>query len=161
MNPFGLGNGFHDNRTDLPANVSKLAAENGLSWGGDWRNRDNMHFEWRGVRPWEKKDAPTPAVGEKPTSEDLMRAQNEAYRSPKNPFLHGKPKTDTPVRPLGDTPTIHQSMLYNMGGDTNLTSAGTYKVKGGDAKSNLAAARVMADQAHRDLIRRAEGANVG
>ena len=91
VNPFGLGNGYHDNKTNLPADVSRMAAENGLSWGGDWRNRDNMHFEWRGARPWEKaqakaKEAATKPIGETPTKEDLTRANDEAYRSPQNPF---------------------------------------------------------------------------
>jgi hypothetical protein len=40
--------------TNLPANVSDMAAKWGLSWGGDWssRYRDPMHFEWTGRRPW-------------------------------------------------------------------------------------------------------------
>ncbi|WP_182085198.1 phage tail tape measure protein [Aureimonas sp. ME7] len=38
--------------TDMPANVSDIAAKHGLSWGGDWkRTKDAMHFEWTGVRP--------------------------------------------------------------------------------------------------------------
>jgi hypothetical protein len=36
-------------QTNLPANVSEMAAKYGLSWGGDWKNRkDAMHFEWMG-----------------------------------------------------------------------------------------------------------------
>ncbi len=39
-------------KTDLPANVSELAAKWGLTWGGDWKSRkDPMHFEWAGVNP--------------------------------------------------------------------------------------------------------------
>lgn len=35
--------------TDMPKNISALAAKWGLSWGGDWRSvKDAMHFEWRG-----------------------------------------------------------------------------------------------------------------
>ncbi len=35
--------------TDLPPNISALAAKYGLSWGGDWKSaKDAMHFEWRG-----------------------------------------------------------------------------------------------------------------
>ncbi|MFH0295656.1 M15 family metallopeptidase [Bradyrhizobium sp. 31Argb] len=38
--------------TNLPDNVSDMAAKHGLSWGGDWRGRkDPMHFEWTGKRP--------------------------------------------------------------------------------------------------------------
>lgn len=39
-------------QTDLPQNVSDLAAKWGLAWGGDWRSLvDPMHFEWAGVDP--------------------------------------------------------------------------------------------------------------
>jgi hypothetical protein len=32
--------------TDMPSSVSSLAAQNGLSWGGDWKSKkDAMHFE--------------------------------------------------------------------------------------------------------------------
>lgn len=42
-------NTFGGNKTDLPADVSQLAAKYGLSWGGDWRGKkDFMHFEWTG-----------------------------------------------------------------------------------------------------------------
>lgn len=35
--------------TDMPANISEMAAKYGLSWGGDWKSvKDAMHFEWRG-----------------------------------------------------------------------------------------------------------------
>lgn len=37
--------------TDLPDNVSSLAAKWGLSWGGDWKSiKDTMHFEYTGVK---------------------------------------------------------------------------------------------------------------
>jgi hypothetical protein len=35
--------------TDMPKNISDMAAKHGLSWGGDWKNsKDAMHFEWTG-----------------------------------------------------------------------------------------------------------------
>ena len=35
--------------SDMPPDVSALAAKYGLEWGGDWTGRpDPMHFEWRG-----------------------------------------------------------------------------------------------------------------
>jgi len=38
--------------TDLPPNISQIAAKYGLSWGGDWKsNKDAMHFEWVGTAP--------------------------------------------------------------------------------------------------------------
>lgn len=38
--------------TDLPANISRIAAKYGLSWGGDWKStKDAMHFEWTGNIP--------------------------------------------------------------------------------------------------------------
>lgn len=37
--------------TDMPNNISELAAKWGLSWGGDWKSvKDAMHFEWTGRR---------------------------------------------------------------------------------------------------------------
>jgi hypothetical protein len=43
-------NPFHSAKTNLPANIGKIAAQYGLIWGGDWSggSRDNMHFEWSG-----------------------------------------------------------------------------------------------------------------
>lgn len=38
--------------TDLPENVSQLAAKWGLAWGGDWKGtKDTMHFEYTGIPP--------------------------------------------------------------------------------------------------------------
>lgn len=35
--------------TDMPKNISDMAAKYGLTWGGDWKRRpDAMHFEWNG-----------------------------------------------------------------------------------------------------------------
>jgi hypothetical protein len=49
-------------QTDLPPDVSALAAKYGLSWGGDWRSvKDAMHFEYRGS-PWTPNTAKTGAV---------------------------------------------------------------------------------------------------
>ena len=52
INPYS-GNGFGVGaKTDLPPNVSAMAAKHGLTWGGDWKGRpDPMHFEWTGRRP--------------------------------------------------------------------------------------------------------------
>lgn len=43
-------NPFRTSRTDLPPNISQIAAKYGLIWGGDWAGRsvDPMHFEWSG-----------------------------------------------------------------------------------------------------------------
>lgn len=46
--------------TDMPANISELAAKWGLSWGGDWKSvKDAMHFEWRGNVAGVQQTAPT------------------------------------------------------------------------------------------------------
>lgn len=38
--------------TDLPSNVSQMAARHGVSWGGDWQGKkDPMHFEYTGLAP--------------------------------------------------------------------------------------------------------------
>lgn len=40
--------------TDLPDDVSRIAAKWGLSWGGDWGSvKDAMHFEYTGIAPFE------------------------------------------------------------------------------------------------------------
>lgn len=37
--------------SDMPNNISELAAKWGLTWGGDWKStKDPMHFEWTGRR---------------------------------------------------------------------------------------------------------------
>jgi hypothetical protein len=45
-------NPMNDNgvlKTDLPPNISQLAAKHNLQWGGDWSTRkDPMHFQWNG-----------------------------------------------------------------------------------------------------------------
>lgn len=42
-------NALGSRKTDLPSNVSQMAANRGLEWGGDWKSRpDPMHFEWTG-----------------------------------------------------------------------------------------------------------------
>ncbi len=36
-------------QTNLPSNISRMAARYNISWGGDWRSvKDAMHFEWMG-----------------------------------------------------------------------------------------------------------------
>jgi hypothetical protein len=44
-------NPFHSTQTDMPKNISALAAKWGLIWGGDWSpgHQDTMHFEWAGA----------------------------------------------------------------------------------------------------------------
>lgn len=40
-------------KTDLPENISELAAKWGLAWGGDWKGtKDTMHFEYTGIPPF-------------------------------------------------------------------------------------------------------------
>lgn len=35
----------HRFQTDMPANVDEIARQNGLTWGGNWRKPDTMHFQ--------------------------------------------------------------------------------------------------------------------
>jgi len=45
-------------KTDLPKEVSDIAAKWGISWGGDWHNqKDYMHFEYTGRKPTMVGDA--------------------------------------------------------------------------------------------------------
>ncbi len=40
-------NALGSSQTDMPPDVSQMAAKYGLIWGGDWKTRpDPMHFEW-------------------------------------------------------------------------------------------------------------------
>lgn len=50
INPYA--NPFGGTTTDMPEDISVIAARYGLSWGGDWRSKkDPMHFEYTGVEP--------------------------------------------------------------------------------------------------------------
>jgi hypothetical protein len=50
-------------RTDLPANISEIAARHNLNWGGNWQGRkDPMHFEWAGKGGGQWQVAQGPAV---------------------------------------------------------------------------------------------------
>lgn len=66
INPAENPMGYGPLKTDLPNNVSDMAAKYGLTWGGDWRNRkDAMHFEWTGRSPdlAGAQSAPSAALG--------------------------------------------------------------------------------------------------
>lgn len=42
-------NALGSSETDMPPDVSQMAAKYGLVWGGDWKTRpDPMHFQWSG-----------------------------------------------------------------------------------------------------------------
>lgn len=76
--------------TNMPPNVSDMAAKWGLSWGGDWssRYRDPMHFEWTGRRPWQDKPAVTQA---KPTEQHVAPIANAT--KPEVPWMPGLRRT--------------------------------------------------------------------
>lgn len=43
-------NGLGSRTTDMPSNIADVAANRGLEWGGNWKDRpDPMHFEWTGT----------------------------------------------------------------------------------------------------------------
>ncbi len=57
-------NAFGSRKSDLPKNVGELAAKWGLTWGGNWRHPDPMHFEYTGNKSTKKasnEDFLTPA----------------------------------------------------------------------------------------------------
>lgn len=63
---------------NMPENVGQIAAKYGLTWGGNWKNPDAMHFEWNpahkvaaggpfGAGPMFAKAAPGTGSAPKPT----------------------------------------------------------------------------------------------
>lgn len=80
-NPFG------DNLvTDMPSNISAMAARYGLSWGGDWKNKkDAMHFEWTGLIPpgAEVRDSNS-AMAERTAIVQQLAAASEDVRTANN-----------------------------------------------------------------------------
>jgi hypothetical protein len=60
--------------TDLPSNVSDMAAKYGLSWGGDWKSiKDTMHFEWTGKKPWLENPAAVSGVTDKVAPSQMIQ----------------------------------------------------------------------------------------
>ncbi len=83
-------NGLGSETTDLPPNVSEIAAKYGLKWGGDFKGRkDPMHFEYvvggggpAGMPvdslPKEDQGTPSGTISLASGSSDPQRASGEA-----------------------------------------------------------------------------------
>lgn len=68
-------NALGSTKTDMPPNVSEMAAKWGLKWGGDFKGRkDPMHFEWTGRQPWKAEDLAKKATPEGLSSKVPMPA---------------------------------------------------------------------------------------
>ncbi len=68
--------------TDLPPNVSEIAAKHGLKWGGDWtRRKDAMHFEVpRGAAPdpaWNQSQAAQAAQAQQQALQQQLEVQRQ------------------------------------------------------------------------------------
>lgn len=75
---FGGRSGEHN----FPDNISEMAANNGLSWGGNWRNPDSMHFEVaKGAEPLDM-----PGVGSSRTNADAYSPPLDNFSQSYDPY---------------------------------------------------------------------------
>lgn len=83
-NPMGKGV-----TTDMPLNISDMAAKYGLSWGGDWKSvKDPMHFEWTGRRPFLLNNTPN-------TNAVYLSVPNLNLDGMKNNYLQASPAVNS------------------------------------------------------------------
>lgn len=78
--------------SDLPPDVAKIADKNGLTWGGNWSSKDDMHFEYNPAHDV----PPAPSI-------DQLQAKD--YSSPNNLDAANDPPPD----PATDTTTTDQN----------------------------------------------------
>lgn len=85
--------------TDMPLNISDMAAKYGLSWGGDWKSvKDPMHFEWTGRRPILLNNAPinnTPINNTPNTNAVYLSMPNLNLDGMKNNYLQASPAVNS------------------------------------------------------------------
>lgn len=75
-NPYGK-----DLITDMPHNISAIAAKYGLSWGGDWKSvKDAMHFEFTGMEAPGTERSSKAYLAEQEQVTDEKRKQNDLDR---------------------------------------------------------------------------------
>ncbi len=102
-------NPFHSSTTNMPANISELAARFGLTWGGDWRpgHQDPMHFEWTGVRVPLPAQAPTPQPEPARPESPPQTVPPSVVPPPPNIYRPGGPRTsENTITPPPDFLTI-------------------------------------------------------
>ena len=82
--------------TNMPSNISDMAAKYGISWGGDWKNlKDTMHFEYAGQLADKLKQGGMPA------------AQAEAIAGmPQSPGIPGAVPMSAGTLPGGGKPIV-------------------------------------------------------
>lgn len=86
-----MGKGF---TTDMPLNISDMAAKYGLSWGGDWKSvKDPMHFEWTGRRPFLLNN--TPINNTPNTNAVYLSVPNLNLDGMKNNYLQASPAVNS------------------------------------------------------------------
>lgn len=105
----------HSLKTDLPPNVSEMAAKYGLSWGGDWKGKkDAMHFEFAGVQPAGKVQVASNDPGFVPSAEGSRLPANEGTQVAQAGFEGPrKPPTIYDVLPPLEREGLLKQM-YNM-----------------------------------------------
>ncbi|WP_342164065.1 phage tail tape measure protein [Methylobacterium sp. SD21] len=109
INPAENPMGYGPLKTDLPNNVSDMAAKYGLTWGGDWKRRkDAMHFEWAGRSPDLAGGQTAPSAGLGADGKVPLRNEgvNNLIRnnSAGGPGGSGSPKIDIHVNGAHHTP---------------------------------------------------------
>ncbi len=73
---------FGVTKTNLPSDISDIAAKWGLTWGGDWKSKkDPMHFEFTGAQPDGQKPTQV-AQNDTGTASDVSPPTAASYLDP-------------------------------------------------------------------------------
>ncbi|MCC6779918.1 MAG: M15 family metallopeptidase, partial [Hyphomicrobiales bacterium] len=147
-----------------PALARNLSAKHGLTWGGDWRNPDPMHFEASAKGPL-MRDLPTPANA---ANEDEWLDPSTAGPAPSAPSAPPQPTAARAPQP-GERPMGEQRSGLGLFGDvvsdtvmSPLFLAGAGLLTGNDFGTAMQAAQVGAKfQADRRQQREKDQAQAG
>jgi muramidase (phage lysozyme) len=137
INWFEDGNGFSQELvTNLPANVSQMAAKWGLSWGGDWKGKkDAMHFEWTGVNPPAFQNA-GPVRVQEPSEQGILEfiaqsegtAEGQGYNETYGYGQFVEPGTQITDMTIGQITDLQDNMAMAGGNALQSTAVGKYQI---------------------------------
>ena len=169
-------NPYKTSITDMPKNVSEMAAKWGLSWGGDWseRSRDPMHFEWAGAQPWKNKAGPEPTPENKPApmpfgldakSLEAIEKHREAIPKIEGALQRfdnglGKALQNAPKVVMPESAPLGSQSVTNANRNTTITApqSNTYHINGAsDPKAVGAEVGKTQTRVHADLLRNLQG----